>query len=143
MRRILQPLITILAIYVSACAGSADDKLSLAESEYESGRYETAQSLADELISGENADTVSVGRLCRLYLLCAKLAEHQDEGSNLAAATRCMQTAMQRDSDSVAAFIETLTIEDRTRTALVTSLMRAAEFPADSIAVISEPYEDE
>lgn len=141
MRRLHLSLIALCAIMPVACTDSSSDRLDLAESEFEAGRYESAQSLTDELVNGQNTDTVSVGRLCRLSLLSAKLAEHNDEESNLATATRCMQSATKRDSDSVAAFIETLTIEDRTRTALVSQLMRAADHPADSILIEADEHE--
>lgn len=129
------------AVLATSCGGNASDRLSLAESEFEAGRYESAQSLTDELVNGDDADTVNVGRLCRLFLLSARLAEHQDEESNLATAIRCMQSAMRRDSDSVAAFIEALTAEDRTRSVLVSQLMRAAGHPADSIIIEADENE--
>ena len=122
-----------MSLSLGACADGGSDPLDIAEAEIDAGRYASAQSLSDELLAQYPADSVSVARLCRMSLLCAKLAEHAEEETNLANATRCMQAAMRRDSDSVTIFVEALPIEDRTRSAMVSQLMHAIDHPADSI----------
>lgn len=128
--------IAAMSLSLSACSDSSSDQLDIAESEIDAGRYASAQSLFDELLSETDADTLSVARLCRMSLLCARLAEHNDAESNLANATDLMQAAMRRDSDSVTIFVESLPIEDRTRSAMVSQLMHAIDHPADSIVEI-------
>lgn len=124
-----------ISLSLAACTDSNSDRLDLAESEIDAGRYASAQSLTDELLAENPADSVSVARMCRLSLLCAKLAEHADEETNLANATRYMQAAVRRDSDSVTVFVESLSIEDRTRSAMVSQLMHAIDHPADSLTL--------
>ncbi len=46
-----------------------------------------------------------------------------------------MQAAVRRDSDSVTVFVESLSIEDRTRSAMVSQLMHAIDHPADSLTL--------
>lgn len=128
--------VAAVSLSFTACSDSGSDRLDIAESEIDAGRYASAQSLFDELLSESDADSLSVARLCRMSLLCARLAEHNDAESNLANATDLMQSAMRRDSDSVTIFVESLSIEDRTRSAMVSQLMHAIDHPADSIVEI-------
>lgn len=135
--------VTTISLSLTACNDNGSDRLDIAESEIDAGRYAVAQSLFDELLTETDADSLSVTRLCRMSLLCARLAEHNDAESNLANATGLMQAAMQRDSDSVTIFVESLPIEDRTRSAMVNQLMHAINHPADSIIDIDIDHNDE
>lgn len=122
-------------LILGACSDGDSDKLALAEEEYDAGRFESAKKLAEELSSDARIDTTDVRRLCRLSILSVKLAEQFDEQSNLANAMRCMQTAISRNPDTVEAFIESLTIEDRTRSAMISQLMQSMGQASDSLTI--------
>lgn len=128
-------IMAAVTLSITACTDSNTDRLDIAESEIDAGRYESALSLYDELATENPVDSISIARLCRLSLLCAKLAEHADGETNLANATAYMQAAVRRDSDSVTIFVESLPIEDRTRSAMVSQLMHAIDHPADSLTL--------
>ncbi len=115
------------ATLLTSCTATQNDNLVLAEDEYAAGRYESARQLCREIADNDSTDNVTVNRLCRLAMLNAKLAEHFEDDANIASATRYMHRAMQRDSDSVAIFIKSLEIEERSLSALISQLTRAID----------------
>lgn len=127
------------AAMLGSCGDSAgSDRLVIAEDECSAGRYESARQLCEAIDNDVDADTVSVARLCRMAMLNARVAEELEDDANTATATRYLQCALQRDSDSVAAFFTSLEIDDRSRMALINQLSRAFDHPADSIVIIED-----
>lgn len=121
----------VLAILVAACSGDTRDTVSLAEQDYNDGRYEAAVRVCDSLILGQSFPSLSVDELCRLSVLMVKLADHSDEENNFALAARCMRAALERNPDSVAEFVQTLPVDEQSQSVLIQQLITAIDHPVD------------
>lgn len=95
--------------------------------------YSEAAVICDSLVANPDIGTLGVDRLCRLSMLCVRLAETGAIEGEVAAAlaVRSFSAAVAADSDSVTAFLDCLTVEDRGRMMLVNSLSRSRMKPVD------------
>ena len=128
-------LIVAAATMTTACGHKSDATVAAAEEKYRSGSYSAAQSLCDSLVLGKNFDELTVDELCRLSLLASRLADHNDEEANMALAARCMQAALDRRPDSVRLFVDSLSVDDQTRSLLIRQLTHTV----DPSSLVDEP----
>lgn len=126
-------------LLLAACVGRLSDPVAEAEYEYSVGDVDAARSICENLLAGTRADSLSVDNLCRLSVLMVKLAEHGDEEASMVAAARCMQTAISRDSDSVAAFVRALPVDEQAQTVLIQQLSNSIDQPFTLTDTIPEP----
>lgn len=138
MRLLLTAAMTAMALSFTtlSCNNETADPLSQAESDYEMGLYSSAQSVCDGLIASDEFERLSVNELCRLSVLMVKLADHSDESSNMAYASRCMQAALKMQSDSVIEYVRTLPVDEQSLTILLQQLSRSLD--RDSVEPIRE-----
>lgn len=117
----------IVAAVISSCGQIGDYSVETAESEFQAGRYESAQVLCDSLILGQRFNDLSIDELCRLSMLTSRLADLSDEEANMALAARCMQAALQREPDSVLIFVHSLPVDEQSRTLFIRQLTRTVD----------------
>lgn len=110
-----------------ACTGNSLSPVEQAEEEFASGRYGAAQSMCDSLILGSEFSSLTVDELCRLSILTSQLADLSDDDANMALATRCMQAALQREPDSVLAFVHSLPADMQSSTLFIRQLTRTID----------------
>lgn len=131
MRRIfyfIVPLLSFAAILPACQKREQSGSMALVQAEQAFGerRYSVAQQLADSVVASPDFDNMYAGELCRLSMLLLRLSETgSDEYSNLAMASRSLEAAMARDSDSTAAFILQVPVDDHGRIALLKAISDA------------------
>lgn len=139
----LLPLIAAAALFFASCSGdgrTAADSIAGAEDAFNRCEYAEAASICDSIFKSADFDALGAGRLCRLAMLCVRMGEAgvADGDEATALAVRSLSAAVLADSDSVAAFIIQLPVEDRGRMMLINSISRTRLNPVD----ISEYHEE-
>lgn len=131
----LLPLMMVAAPLFSSGRESSSDKaadnVALAEDALVNRDYRYAVTVCDSLVSAPGFEALGVDRLCRLSMLCVRLADAGAiEGEFATAlAVRSLSAALLADSDSVASFIACLPVEERGRMMLVNSISRSRMLP--------------
>lgn len=80
-----------------------------------SGNYDGALKLADELMSRRDAslDTMRVERLCQLAVAMVRLGDHTERADEFSAfALRCYRQAMQAHPEATEAYVKELSTDD-------------------------------
>ena len=132
----------IAAAVISSCGQIGDYSVETAENEFQAGRYESAQTLCDSLILGQQFSDLSIDELCRLSMLTSRLADLCDEETNMALAARCMQAALQREPDSVLIFVHSLPADEQSRTLFIRQLTRTVD-PSCEPDTVTIPVPDD
>lgn len=116
----------LLACGLYSCGNNPRPTVEAAEQEYDAGDFAVAQTICDSLTCGDNINALSVDELCRLSMLASRLADHNDEETNMAMSARCMQAAIDRQPDSVEIFIQSLEADDQPRSLFIRQLTHTA-----------------
>lgn len=107
--------------------GSSGDVLDAAEEAYACGQKPAARAITDSLVAHTDLNSMSARQLCRLSVLMVHLGDSEaDEEERTAMAALTLKAATAADSDTVAAFIETLDNDDRARMVILTAINNAA-----------------
>ncbi len=120
------------AIIQSSCTSETQhtSPLDRAEQFYTEGYYHDAQKLCDSLITVDRQSTMNVDELCRLSLLLMRLGDNTgDTDANTAFAARTLKSAIDRNADSVMTFLNSATVEDKARIAILTAITEARDTP--------------
>ena len=122
----LLPLMMVAAPLFSSCRESSSDKaadnVALAEDALVNRDYRYAVTVCDSLVSAPGFEALGVDRLCRLSMLCVRLADAGAIEGEFA-------TALAVRSLSAASFIACLPVEERGRMMLVNSISRSRMLP--------------
>ena len=114
--------------------------LEIAENAFVEGRFAKAQQISDSIIIGQSFGDLDAKGLCRLSLLFVHLAEvSADDGANTAMAVRAMDAAVKSDSDSTAAYIRRLPVDDRSRLLIVEQIAEFAKNPVHPDSIVEMP----
>lgn len=135
----IRSIIIALSLLLTACSGLESKSVETAENDLSEGNFESARLTCLSLSSDENIDGLSVDQLCRISMLMVKLAEHGEEEDCMAAATRCMKTALTRDTDSVFSFIHTLPVDEQSQTMLIQQLSNSIGCTYELNDTVPEP----
>lgn len=141
MKNLFFKLICVLLL--SACSSGvnttdvAEIEQMIAEKDYES-----AQSMGDEIIEGNDLKTIQVIDLCRLSICYAKLSDNQQQEDNMAKAAKCFKAATEINADSVATFITELPLEDVQYAMLIKTLTGSIGAPINIEDEIDLEFEE-
>ena len=115
MRQLSLLLVVIFAALMASCGGPADaeDDLVLAEDAIREGRYGDAAGICRDILLEDSAG-ITVRQMCRIAVVYAAAADNDcDNEENMARAADCFKRAEAVSADSVAAFINSLSVEQQ------------------------------
>lgn len=129
----------LLGVALMACGGSAGNGVQSAVEHFDQGNYAGSRSIVDRLVADSAAlDTMSVGSLCELAVLCLRLDSISDPVSDTSGqvfAARCLSRARSIDADSVERFMRTLPRETAQSLTVIDRVATYLAIPRDSLVV--------
>ncbi len=128
------------ALALTACGkGDPEAVLLQAEAYVAEGNYDDALKFCNSL-----ADTTKThltpSQLCRTAIIYGRISEQNDNPREMVSATECLQRATAINADSVTAFLNSATVDDKAMLYLIRNVNRAIIDPSEIIEEPSDEY---
>ena len=129
-------------LFTSCKSDSISDKITAAETAFQTEDYSAAQSLAAEITATDSLQLLGCNNLCRLSILFMQLSEVQNEEENVASATSCYRNALLLNPDSALSFYNSIPLENEGFVTVISELNKRYNIDTDSIIIDVQDYQE-